>query len=127
MWILVSIEPSEVPMHENDRSARPAYNPLLIHAWRELWVILAAFAVCCIWSVTCSYLMGYKLPAEEPLAKVMGMPAWVFWGILVPWAVCDVFTLWFCFFFMVDDPLGEVDPDVEEHPDMFRGEETANG
>jgi len=34
------------------------------------------------------------------------MPSWVVWGIAVPWIVADIFTVWFCFFYMKDDDLG---------------------
>ena len=37
----------------------------------------------------------------------MGMPRWVFWGIFMPWLFVDAVTIWFVFFFMKDDDLGE--------------------
>jgi hypothetical protein len=42
------------------------------------------------------------------------MPGWVFWGILMPWLFADLATIWFCFVYMVDDPLG---PEEEEEDD----------
>jgi hypothetical protein len=43
------------------------------------------------------------------------MPSWVFWGIMVPWAACALFTFWFAGFFMTDDDLGEdKTPELEE-------------
>ena len=46
------------------------------------------------------------------------MPAWVFWGIAAPWAVAVVFSLWFCFRYMVDDDLSGGRPaDPAEPPD----------
>jgi hypothetical protein len=50
------------------------------------------------------------------------MPSWVFWGVLVPWLVADLFALWFCFFFMADDPLR----DAEEEGDAAAAD-TADG
>jgi len=82
-------------------------DPVLLHARRELKVILLAFAVCIVWCVTWCYAFGYGRPPGAPIPKTFGMPSWVFWGILVPWLVSDVFIAWFCFRFMVDDPLGE--------------------
>ena len=76
-------------------------------------VILAAFAVCLVWSVTWCYLAGYRGPGEAGLATVLGMPSWVFWGVLVPWLGADLFACWFCFFFMADDPLGECEDETE--------------
>ena len=84
-------------------------DPTVIHARREAWVILGAFAAFLIWSVSWCYLAGYPEPTDGPPAQVFGMPSWVFWGVLLPWLVADVFALWFCFFFMVDDPLSDAE------------------
>ena len=46
------------------------------------------------------------------------MPSWVFWGVLLPWFVADLFALWFCFFFMADDPL----QDAEHEEDLRAGD-----
>ena len=77
------------------------------HARREAVVILVAFAACLVWSVGCCYLLGYHDPAEGELSTVLGIPSWVFWGVVVPWLAADVFGFWFCFCFAADDPLGE--------------------
>jgi len=90
------------PSQRGDRT-----DPVLTHARREAIVILAAFLLFLIWSVSWCYLAGYRGPTEHPLPRVLGIPSWVFWGVLVPWLVADVFALWFCFFFMADDPLQE--------------------
>ena len=95
--------------HEDNR-----YDPVLLHSRRETLVILVAFVLCLVWSVTWCYLAGYNQPADGQIAKVMGIPSWVFWGVLVPWLAADVFTLWFCFFFVADDPLGEEKEVTEE-------------
>jgi hypothetical protein len=29
------------------------------------------------------------------------------WGVFLPWTVCALVTVWFCFYFMADDPLEE--------------------
>jgi len=90
-------------------------DPVVVHARREAVAILVAFAVCLVWSVTWCYLAGYGQPGEAGLATVLGMPSWVFWGVLVPWLGADLFGCWFCFFFMADDPLGEA-PDEAGEP-----------
>ena len=94
---------------------RDRVDPVVLHTRREALLILAAFAVCLIWSVSWCYLGGYGEPAAAPLATVLGMPSWVFWGVLVPWLAADAFAVWFCFFHMADDPLGE--PEDEAGPD----------
>jgi hypothetical protein len=47
---------------------------------------------------------------------IMGIPTWLFWGIFMPWLAADAFTIWFCFFYMKDDELGEAHEgsDIEE-------------
>lgn len=34
----------------------------------------------------------------------LGVPDWVLWGIVVPWFLCLIFSGWFCFVYMTDDP-----------------------
>lgn len=99
------------------------YDPLFLHARREAIVILAAWAACFAWSVTYCTQTGYNL-SPESLATIWGMPRWVFFGIVVPWVTADVFAVWFCFFFMVDDDLGETAEglDIEEELAQMRAE-----
>ena len=84
------------------------WDPVFLHARREAVVILVLFAVCLVWSMGVCYFAGYLAPGEDRphAATVLGIPAWAFWGILVPWLAVDAFTIWFCFFFMKDDDLG---------------------
>ena len=93
---------------------REQLDPVVVHARREAVVILVAFAACLVWSVGWSYLAGHGEPDERSLATVLGMPGWVFWGVLLPWLAADLFGLWFCFFFLADDPLGETEEEPEE-------------
>jgi hypothetical protein len=97
---------------------RDRFDPLVLHTRRETLVILVAFVVCMAWSLGCCYCFGYLGPDDGPASRLFGMPSWVFWGVAVPWLGADLFAVWFCFFFMVDDPLGEVqDETVEEDLD----------
>ena len=104
---------------------RDRLSPVVVHARREALVILMAFVVCLIWSISCCYLLGYTGPEDGPVARVLGMPSWVFWGVLVPWIAADVFALWFCFFFMADDPLGEAED--ETGPDDVSRDQSRDG
>ena len=69
--------------------------------------------VCCfIWTLAVCLRNGYQEsvdPATFP--KVFGLPAWVAWGIALPWVLADVVTIWFCFFRMKDGDLGGEDVD----------------
>lgn len=82
---------------------------LLRHARREGLLIVAVWAACLAWSIGSGYLLGYRRdPADVRL--ILGMPDWVVWSVVLPWGLCLLFSVWFCFFFMADDDLGR-DPD----------------
>lgn len=98
-------------------------DPVLTNSRREAVIIglawLAATAYTCIYS----YLYGYIRPGRPltvaDIRPVLGMPSWVFWGIMAPWAACSLFTFWFAGFYMVDDDLGkdhtpELERDIRE-------------
>ena len=84
-------------------------------------MILAAFAVCLVWSVGWCRLTGYHEPVGAPVSTLLGMPHWVFWGVLVPWLAADAFALWFCFRFVADDPLGEPEDETDDPGDEVSG------
>ena len=96
-------------MNRTDNSTRN-YDPTFLHARREAFVIVLLFATFCCWSLAASYFLGYASSNEaQSTAIIAGMPAWVFWGIFVPWIGVDAAAVWFCFFYMADDDLGESD------------------
>ncbi len=82
------------------------YDPTFVNTRREAKAIFAAWVVALLWAVPCCYLLGYNRTPDE-ITTVLGIPSWVFWGVLAPWLVADAFTIWFCAFVMVDDDLGE--------------------
>jgi hypothetical protein len=89
----------------------PKEQRLLRNARREGLLILVLWLICLIWGVSAGYVLGYQRSADE-MGLILGMPDWVFWSVVLPWAVCLVISVWFCFFFMADDDLGQ-DPDEE--------------
>ena len=89
---------------------RPTEDPLLRNARREALVVLVAFVVAMSYTVTYCALYGYERSIDE-LSFVWGFPDWVFWGIVVPWAVSLAFSVWFAFCYMSDEHLGD---DVDE-------------
>ena len=95
-------------------------DPVLKHSRREAIIIglvwLAATTYCCAYS----YWFGYDRPGRvlglDDVRPVWGVPSWVFWGFLVPWLVCGLFTFWFAGFYMADDDLGS------DHADELEGD-----
>jgi hypothetical protein len=87
---------------------------LLKSARREAIVILSLWVVCLVYTITYCGRNGYDRTIDD-MSFVFGFPDWVFWGVILPWSICTVFTWWFCYFFMGDEPLGD-DSDL---PDDF--------
>jgi hypothetical protein len=98
-------------------------DPVLRHARREAVIIALAWAAAAAYCCGYSYLFGYIRPGRplgpNDVRPVLGMPSWFFWGVMVPWGVCGVFTVWFAGWFMAEDDLGrdhseELDADIRE-------------
>jgi hypothetical protein len=98
-------------------------DPVLRHARREAIIIGLVWLASTIYSCAYSYAFGYNRPGRElgpaDVRPILGMPAWVFWGVVVPWACCAAFTFWFAGFFMAEDDLGkdhaaELEADIRE-------------
>jgi hypothetical protein len=84
---------------------------LLRHARREALLIMLVWAVALVWSVGSGYVLGYERRPEE-IGVILGIPDWVFWSVVLPWAICLAFSVWFCFAYMADDDLGQ-DPEED--------------
>ena len=94
------------PRAEADSSSPEGGDPLFVHARRELVFTMTAWLIFGLWVVGYSWVAGNRPPADpDNLSLVLGMPAWVFWGIGLPWVMANVLTFWYCFRFMVDDDL----------------------
>jgi len=82
------------------------YDPVFVHARREAIVILCLWIVCLCWTILYCYRHGYNAEVDpENLAIVWGIPAWVFWGVMLPWMLATLFSIVFCLFVMQDDDL----------------------
>ena len=81
-------------------------DPTFVNSRREACIIFCAWLVALCWCVPFCYLNGYNVADPENVPTTFGMPSWVVWGIAVPWIAADVFTVWFCFFYMKNDDLG---------------------
>lgn len=81
-------------------------HPLLQSARREMALALCTWAVACVYTLTVCLTRGYARDVErDPLTYILGFPDWVFWGIIVPWIACTVFSAWFALRFMRDESL----------------------
>ncbi|MFN3651576.1 MAG: DUF997 family protein [Armatimonadota bacterium] len=72
---------------------------------REALFTAAVWILACGWTVGYSAFAGYR--ADPNPQFVAGMPAWVAWGIVAPWVLCTVVTVWYAFFGIRDEDLGE--------------------
>ncbi len=88
-------------------------DPVLRSARREAIVVGCTWLLAMGYTVGYCYLNGYDRPIES-LTFVLGFPDWVFWGIVTPWAVCALFSLYFGATFIRDEDLGEELPEQED-------------
>jgi hypothetical protein len=98
-------------------------DPALRNARREAIIIGLAWLASTVYSCGYCYAFGYITTAHargvDEIQPILGMPSWFFWGVIVPWAACAVFTFGFAGFVMADDDLGkdhaaELEQDVRE-------------
>ena len=98
-------------------------DPVLKHSRREGLIIALSWVASTVDCCGYSYLFGYTSKARplgvEDIHPIFGMPSWFFWGVMVPWGVCALFTFWFAGFYMADDDLGtdhaaELNADIRE-------------
>ncbi len=99
-------------------------DPVFLDSRREAFLILLIWGLCLVWTVSYCYRFGYvqhertageitqylpmpktwdREPASLTTPFALGIPDWVFWGITVPWFVCVLVSIWFCFVYMKDD------------------------
>jgi hypothetical protein len=72
---------------------------------REAGGILGIWAFFALWVIGHAAWRAYP---EDPsqIRLVAGFPAWVVWGIALPWAVATVVTVGFCLWVMRDEREG---------------------
>ena len=87
---------------------RPPYDTVFLNSRREAIIIFCVWAAGLFWAVPFCYFHGYIDDYDpQTFTTTLGVPTWLFWGIVVPWLVADVFTTWFCLCYMKDDDLGQ--------------------
>jgi hypothetical protein len=101
---MMSITRDPAPFSPPPQGEPPINDPVYLHARREALTILGLWLAALLYTLTVCYIWGYdRDPAT--LTYVWGIPDWVFYGVMLPWAFCNLFTIWFCFFFAVEDDL----------------------
>lgn len=91
-------------------------DPVYRHARREAIEILLVWAVALAWTVGYCGYAGYASEGEE-LKTLLGIPAWVFWGVAAPWGVCALYSIFYSLLRIKDDPLGEdLPPTADSRP-----------
>jgi hypothetical protein len=63
---------------------------------REALVAILIWFVAGLWTITVSY----TLSAQRPIRLVGGLPHWVVWGILLPWATAFAVHVWYSLFYV---------------------------
>lgn len=116
-----------IPTHSDSQFTE---DPLYRHSLREAAFILSLWACCLVYTVGYCYLYGYLThePATNstgpgidqwvgPLTSFnrdpesityplgLGIPDWVFYGVVLPWCVCVAATFWYLRYFFADDDL----------------------
>jgi len=87
-------------------------DPVLRSSRREAVVCFGIWLAACIYTVGYCYAFGYSRDPKT-LAYVLGIPDWVFYGIVLPWTVCTLASFWVSNFFIRDEDLGEEQPEVD--------------
>ncbi len=105
----------------NRHDASADEDPLLRSARREAIVSLVLAALALAYTVGYAALFGYERTGES-LTFVLGIPDWVFWGIVVPWIACLGASWWFSFWFVEDDTLEHAEAAPLDGPALFDGD-----
>lgn len=97
----------------------PTPDPVYVHSKKEAMLILIIWGLSFAWTVPYCYLTGYRTINELwDLKLVLGMPAWVFWGVAAPWTISGILSIIICLFFIKDDDLGQAEDELplsEDH------------
>jgi len=107
-------------------------DPLFRNSLREARLILAVWLLAGVATITICYLFGYlshepdvnssgpdlvntigslrgfdRTPESLTTPLGLGIPDWIFYGVVIPWLACILFTFWFCLRYFSEDDLGE--------------------
>lgn len=83
-------------------------DPLFVDSLREAKWILLMWVACLVWTLGVCLTQAYQSEVNpETFATVLGFPAWVAYGICLPWLLANIATITFCLGYMKDADLGE--------------------
>ncbi|MGE3314496.1 MAG: DUF997 family protein [Planctomycetaceae bacterium] len=97
----------------------PPEDPVLTSSRREAIIVAVNFVIAISYTIGYCALYAYKGTAAD-LKFVLGFPEWVFWGVIVPWGACVLFSTIFASLIMRDEDLGE-DPTGSGADDLGLG------
>ncbi len=90
-----------------------AWDAVFVQSRRELIGILLIWLLFAGWVLGAAYLLAYADP-DRPVTLVLGMPAWVFWAVAMPWLGANLVIIAFCMLGMKDQSLDdENEPTLE--------------
>ena len=106
-------------------------DPVYLNCRREAMIILTIWACCLVYTVGYCYVRGYVSHEPTPYSTGpavgamvgeleefnrtadslqsplgLGIPDWVFYGVVLPWVVCILLTVGFCLFVFKEEELG---------------------
>ena len=62
----------------------------------EAIVAVLIWLAASVWTLTAAHLLS----AERPVRLVGGVPHWIVWGVLLPWATAFAVHLWYSLVFV---------------------------
>ena len=92
-------------MNEDWRVPPEDEDPLLQSSRREFKVAIIFWSVFAAWTLGLGKLLAYQKHLDGQISTILGLPAWVFWVVILPWFVATLFTVWFALKFMKDHDL----------------------
>ena len=95
----------------SEPSTRPDTGASYRQSKRELFVMIAAWAVTGLWVLGYNSQAAYAAETETPVRMLFGLPRWTVIGWLLPLLVANAFTIWFCLRFMRDEPMEDLPED----------------
>ena len=79
-------------------------DPVYQNSRRETFWILLIWAAFALWVVGVSGWLGFGHDPDTPVKTVFGFPAWVFWGVAIPWLGANIIIFYFSIKVIKDDP-----------------------